>query len=117
MTNQASETGDSVSAIAERGITNERQSVGRAAVAATIGNMLEWYDFTIYAAFAVPISKAFFPADSEVVSLLLGFVTFGIGFVSRPFGAVVPGSFADRRGPPDALTLTTLLIPLPTRTL
>ena len=52
--------------------------------AAIFGNALEWYDFTIYAAFAVPISKAFFPADSELVSLLLGFVTFGIGFVAPP---------------------------------
>ena len=50
--------GTTVSAIAESGITNERQSAGRAVVAATVGNMLEWYDFTIYAAFAVPISKA-----------------------------------------------------------
>lgn len=81
-------------------MTNQRQSVGRAAVAATIGNMLEWYDFTIYAAFAVPISKAFFPADSELVSLLLGLVTFGIGFVARPFGAVVLGSFRRPARPP-----------------
>lgn len=103
-----------MSAIAESGITNERQSAGRAVVAATVGNMLEWYDFTIYAAFAVPISKAFFPADSEVVSLLLGFVTFGIGFVARPFGAAVLGSFADRRGRRDALSLTIFLMALGT---
>ena len=72
--------------------------------------MLEWYDFTIYAAFAVPISKNFFPADSEVVSLLLGFVTFGLGFVARPFGAAFLGGYADRRGRRDALSLTILLM-------
>ena len=99
-----------MSAIAETMTTNPRQSAGRAVIAATVGNMLEWYDFTIYAAFAVPISKSFFPADSEVVSLLLGFVTFGLGFVARPFGAAFLGGYADRRGRRDALSLTILLM-------
>jgi MHS family proline/betaine transporter-like MFS transporter len=103
-----------VSAIAETTTTNSRQSVGRAVVAATVGNMLEWYDFTIYAAFAVPISRNFFPADSEVVSLLLGFVTFGLGFIARPFGAAFLGGYADRRGRRDALSLTILLMALGT---
>jgi len=91
-----------------------RLSVGRAVAAATVGNMLEWYDFTIYAAFAVPISKAFFPADSEVVSLLLSFVTFGLGFVARPFGAAFLGGYADRKGRRNALSLTILLMALGT---
>jgi MHS family proline/betaine transporter-like MFS transporter len=103
-----------VSAIADMAGTNPRQSVGRAVFAATVGNMLEWYDFTIYAAFAVPISKNFFPADSEVVSLVLGFVTFGLGFIARPFGAAVLGGYADRRGRRDALSLTILLMALGT---
>jgi MFS transporter, MHS family, proline/betaine transporter len=103
-----------VSAIAELVATNPRQSVGRAVFAATVGNMLEWYDFTIYAAFAVPISKSFFPSDSEVVSLLLGFATFGLGFVARPFGAAFLGGYADRRGRRNALSLTILLMALGT---
>jgi MFS transporter, MHS family, proline/betaine transporter len=103
-----------VSAIAEIVGTSRRQSAGRAVVAATVGNMLEWYDFTIYAAFAVPISKNFFPADSEVISLLLGFATFGLGFIARPFGAVFLGGYADRRGRRDALSLTILLMALGT---
>ena len=106
--------GGSVSAIAEIVGTSRRQSAGRAVVAATVGNMLEWYDFTIYAAFAVPISKNFFPADSEVISLLLGFATFGLGFIARPFGAVFLGGYADRRGRRDALSLTILLMALGT---
>ena len=91
-----------------------RLSVGRAVVAATVGNMLEWYDFTIYAAFAVPISKAFFPADNEAVSLMLSFVTFGLGFVARPFGAAFLGGYADRKGRRNALGLTILLMALGT---
>ena len=103
-----------MSATLEVAVGNPRQSVGRAVVAATVGNMLEWYDFTIYAAFAIPISKSFFPADNEVVSLLLSFVTFGLGFVARPFGAAFLGGYADRKGRRNALSLTILLMALGT---
>ena len=103
-----------MSAISEMAAAKPRLSVGRAVAAATVGNMLEWYDFTIYAAFAVPISKAFFPADNEVVSLLLSFVTFGLGFVARPFGAAFLGGYADRKGRRNALGLTILLMALGT---
>jgi len=103
-----------VSAISEMAAAKPRLSVGRAVAAATVGNMLEWYDFTIYAAFAVPISRAFFPADNEVVSLLLSFVTFGLGFVARPFGAAFLGGYADRKGRRNALSLTILLMALGT---
>jgi MFS transporter, MHS family, proline/betaine transporter len=103
-----------MSAIVEAAVLNPRQSVGRAVFAATIGNVLEWYDFTIYAAFAVPISKTFFPTDNEVVSLMLGFATFAIGFLARPFGAILLGGYADKRGRRDALSLTILLMALGT---
>jgi MFS transporter, MHS family, proline/betaine transporter len=103
-----------MTAIADTAVINRRQSVGRAVFAATIGNVLEWYDFTIYAAFAVSISKTFFPTDSEVVSLMLSFATFAIGFVARPFGAAFLGGYADKRGRRDALSLTILLMALGT---
>lgn len=89
-------------------------SAGRAIVAATVGNMLEWYDFTIYAAFAVQISRAFFPAGNELTSLMFGFITFGIGFIARPFGAAMLGAYADRHGRGAALSLTILLMALGT---
>jgi MHS family proline/betaine transporter-like MFS transporter len=103
-----------MTAIADGAVITPRQSVGRAVFAATIGNVLEWYDFTIYAAFALSISKTFFPTDNEVVSLMLSFATFAIGFVARPFGAVLLGSYADNRGRRDALSLTILLMALGT---
>lgn len=86
----------------------------RAVAAAVTGNMLEFYDFIIYASFAGPISRAFFPSGSELTSLLLSFVTFGLGFVARPFGAAVLGAYADRRGRRKALSLTILLMALGT---
>jgi hypothetical protein len=62
-------------------------AIPRKVVAATvIGNALEFYDFVTYAFFAVYIGKAFFPASTELGSLLLSVAVFGVGFVSRPLG-------------------------------
>jgi MHS family proline/betaine transporter-like MFS transporter len=60
--------------------------------------------------FAVPISKAFFPAGNEYVSLILTFVTFGMGFLARPLGAIVIGAYADRHGRKGALSVTILMM-------
>lgn len=90
------------------------ESKRRAVIAATIGNMLEAYDFAVYGFFAIIISRLFFPAGNETVSLLLTVATFGVGFIMRPVGAIVIGSFADRRGRKPALTLTIMLMAIST---
>jgi MHS family proline/betaine transporter-like MFS transporter len=82
--------------------------------AASVGNALEFYDLVIYGYFAVVISKLFFPAADETVSLMLAVGTFGISFVMRPLGAIVLGSFADRAGRKASLTLSIALIMLGT---
>jgi MHS family proline/betaine transporter-like MFS transporter len=82
----------------------------RAIVAATIGNLLETYDFAVYGFFAIIISRLFFPAGDETVSLLLTVATFGVGFFMRPVGAVVLGTLADRRGRKFALSVTILMM-------
>lgn len=80
-------------------------------VATAIGNMLEWYDFTVYAFFAGYIAKNFFPAgDNSRNQLLQAFFVFGLGFVVRPLGAIIIGNYADRAGRKAALTLTILLM-------
>lgn len=89
-------------------------SIGKVVAAASAGNMLEFYDFVIYTAFAAQISKVYFPADNHVVSLMLSFLTFGLGFLARPVGAVILGGYADRRGRGKALSLTILLMALGT---
>jgi len=91
-----------------------RPSMTRVIVAASIGNMLEWYDFIVYAMFAIPISHAFFPGKTDFTSLLETFITFGIGFLARPLGAILFGTYADRTGRRAALTLTVLLMALST---
>jgi MFS transporter, MHS family, proline/betaine transporter len=82
----------------------------RTIAACSIGNALEMYDFTVYSFFAMLIGKLFFPVDSAYGSLLLAVGTFGIGFVMRPLGAMIIGSFADRRGRKAAMTLTIALM-------
>ena len=86
----------------------------RAIIAATIGNGLEWFDFTVYSFFAVIIAKLFFPTGNELTSFLLTVATFGVGFFMRPVGAIVLGVYADRVGRKAALTLTILMMALGT---
>src|SRR5262250_3995992 len=75
-------------------------------VAATIGNVLEWFDFLVYGFFAVTIAEVFFPANNPTVSLLATFGTFGLAYVVRPLGAVVIGAYTDRAGRKAGLTLS-----------
>jgi MFS family permease len=82
--------------------------------AAILGNALEFYDFTVYAAFATFLAKAFFPASNPNTSLLLAVATFGVGFVARPLGGIVIGAYADRYGRKPAMTLTIWLMALGT---
>lgn len=78
----------------------------RQVAAAVAGNALEFYDFTLYAFFAVQIGHAFFPVKSPYISLMLSLATFGVGFVLRPVGAIYLGRLADRRGRRPAMLLS-----------
>lgn len=74
------------------------------------GNVLEFYDFAVYAYLAAILGRNFFPAGSETASLLSSFAVFGVGFVARPLGGFVIGRYGDRRGRKPALLLTVLLM-------
>lgn len=75
-------------------------------LAATIGNVLEWFDFLVYGFFAVTIAEVFFPVGNQTASLLITFGTFGLSYVVRPLGAAVIGSYTDRAGRKAELTLS-----------
>jgi MFS transporter, MHS family, citrate/tricarballylate:H+ symporter len=79
---------------------------GRATLGATIGNMLEFYDFVTYSFFAIQIGRTFFPSHSQFASLMLSLATFGAGFVTRPIGALVIGAYSDRVGRRPAMILS-----------
>jgi MHS family proline/betaine transporter-like MFS transporter len=82
----------------------------RAVTAAVIGNVLEWYDFAVYGFVAGIIAKNFFPSKDDVTALLATFLTFGLGFVARPVGAIVIGRMGDTHGRKAALLLTIFLM-------
>jgi len=94
-----------------RSPTRSAAEIGRRAViASSAGNALEWYDFSVYALFAVYIGQNFFKNDDSAVQLVASFLAFGLGFVARPLGALILGSYADRAGRKAALTLTIMLM-------
>ena len=67
-------------------------------LAISLGNALEFYDFMIFSFFAVQIGHAIVPVQFKEQGLLLALATFGVGFVTRPLGAVVIGRYGDRAG-------------------
>jgi MFS family permease len=91
-------------------VSLEKISMGRAAFGATIGNMLEFYDFITYSFFAIQIGHSFFPVQSEYSSLMLSLATFGAGFVTRPIGGIVLGIYSDRVGRRPAMLLSFALM-------
>ena len=82
----------------------------RAIIAASVGNLLEWFDFSVYALFAIYIGANFFPAGDPGANLVKAFLVFGLGFVVRPLGSVIIGMYGDRSGRKAALTATVLLM-------
>jgi len=88
------------------GSTALRPRLSGVIIAATIGNVLEWFDFLVYGFFAVTIAEVFFPAHNPTVSLLVTFGTFGLAYLVRPLGAVVVGTYTDRAGRKAGLTLS-----------
>ena len=71
-----------------------------------VGSMLEWYDFAVYGFLTSVIAKVMFPAGEPTASLLLSVGAFGVGFLTRPVGALVFGALADRKGRKLALLLS-----------
>ncbi|MGD0075836.1 MAG: MFS transporter [Candidatus Binataceae bacterium] len=83
-------------------------------IAGLVGNVLEWYDFSIYGYFAPAIGRHFFPSKNPTTSLLAAFGVFSAGFIARPLGALVFGYIGDRYSRERALTLSILTMAVPT---
>jgi MHS family alpha-ketoglutarate permease-like MFS transporter len=82
----------------------------KAIAAATLGTIVEFADWIIYATFASLFSRHFFPAHNEKISLLSAFAVFAVGFVMRPIGGAVLGAYADRHGRKNGLALSVALM-------
>src|SRR5215813_8202371 len=74
----------------------------------SIGNLIEWYDWYVYAAFALYFSEVFFPKGDQTAHLLNTAAVFALGFFARPAGSWLMGLYADHSGRRPALILAAL---------
>lgn len=86
----------------------------KAVIAASAGNLVEWFDFGVYGYFASIIAVNFFVSDNHIVSLMVTFATFAVGFFMRPLGAIVIGAYGDRAGRKKALAFTVIMMAIAT---
>ena len=82
----------------------------RSIVSGSIGNLIEWYDWYAYAAFALYFAPAFFPEGDLTAQLLSTAAVFAVGFLVRPLGGWLLGAYADRHGRKAALVLSVLMM-------
>jgi MHS family alpha-ketoglutarate permease-like MFS transporter len=79
-------------------------------IGGSLGNLVEWYDWYAYSAFTLYFAGAFFPKENETAQLLNSAGIFAIGFLMRPIGGWLMGTYADRKGRKAALTTSVLLM-------
>ncbi|WGW11387.1 MFS transporter [Saxibacter everestensis] len=79
-------------------------------LAASVGNAVEWYDWTVYATFSIYFATQIFSPDDPALALLSTFATYALAFFFRPLGGYILGRFADLRGRKAAMMLTITLM-------
>ncbi len=86
----------------------------RSIISSSLGNVLEWYEYTLYAYFSTVISVLFFPQENHFISMLMTFTTFAVGLAARPIGGILFGYIGDKYSRKKMLTFTILLMSIPT---
>src|SRR6186997_2010504 len=79
-------------------------------IGGSAGNLVEWFDWYVYAAFALYFAPSFFPKGDQTAQLMSTAAVFAVGFVMRPIGAWIMGIYADHRGRKAGLTLSVSLM-------
>ena len=79
-------------------------------IGGSVGNLVEWFDWYVYASFSLYFAKAFFPKGDQTAQLLSAAAVFAVGFLMRPVGAWMMGAYADRVGRKAALTLSMVMM-------
>src|ERR1700760_2303273 len=87
-----------------------KNAIRKVIVAASVGTLIEWYDFFIFGSLATVIAGQFFPRTHPIAALLSTLGLFAAGFVVRPFGALVFGRPGDRIGRKFTLPLTLVIM-------
>lgn len=88
----------------------KQHTMKRAVAAAAAGNIVEWYDWSVYAIFALFFSSQFFPSDDPAAALISTFAIFAVGFLARPLGSVTLGRITDRMGRTTALSVSVTIV-------
>lgn len=92
-------------------VENTRTPIGRIVAASLVGTTIEWYDFFLYGSAAALVFPAlFFPSSDPLTGTLLALLTYAVGFIARPVGALVFGHFGDRLGRKKLLVLSLLMM-------
>ena len=82
----------------------------RTLIAASVGNAVEWYDWTVFATFSIYFATQIFSAENESLAFIGTFATYAIAFFFRPLGGMLLGRYADLRGRKQAMLLTIMLM-------
>ena len=87
------------------------KEIRRVVAASLIGATIEWYDFFLYGVVAgIVFNKLFFPSSDPLISTMLAYGTFAVGFLSRPLGGVIFGHFGDKLGRKSMLIMTLMIM-------
>ena len=85
-------------------------SIPKIILAASVGTMIEWYDFYIFGSLAAVLALKFYPPGNDVFAYIAYLATFAVGFVVRPFGALFFGRMGDRTGRKYAFLITLMIM-------
>ncbi|MEZ0324061.1 MAG: MFS transporter [Hydrogenothermaceae bacterium] len=92
----------------------QRDPYFKIAFSGMVGNILEWYDFTLYGYLAAILAQVFFPSEDPIASLLASSGAFAVGFIFRPLGSIMFGYIGDKYGRKKALIISIMLMAFPT---
>lgn len=80
----------------------------------SLGGMLEFYDFVIFAVFAIPIGQSFFPSSNPLLEMMAAFAAFAVGYLARPLGGVLFSHFGDKYGRKKSFIVSIIIMGLAT---
>src|SRR5690349_19440519 len=88
----------------------EKQGIWQVIFASSAGTLIEWYDFYIFGSLSLILSEKFFPSSNPTLSYIATLATFAVGFIVRPFGAIVFGRLGDMVGRKYTFLLTLMIM-------
>jgi MFS family permease len=90
--------------------TKQKQNIWQVIFASSAGTLIEWYDFYIFGSLSLILAEKFFPDDNKTLAYVATLATFAVGFIVRPFGAIVFGRLGDMVGRKYTFLLTLLIM-------